>query len=173
MDQLLALDGHFQRRQRWSKRKRGREGGREIIIGRKMYYPRGLLLIASLVSLRDMFVVDWMWIQLCRLRGVGISAQQTTAQFDIIFSSFYFIYPSFQTLPLGSPEGPLPSELALLWWIGILWVSNPLCGSLMSFAALASSIKKKKNQLKVSFYHIGLFQSSFTSQKKKEHTSFN
>lgn len=71
-----------------------------------MSYPQGLLLIASLMSLRDVFVVDWIWIQLCRLGGVGISAQQTTAQFDMDFSFFFFFFPSFQTSPLASPGGP-------------------------------------------------------------------
>lgn len=66
------------------------EGGvREIIIGREMRYPQGLLLIASLMSLWDVLVGYWIWIQLCRLRGVGISAQQTTARFDMDF--FFFL----------------------------------------------------------------------------------
>lgn len=83
-----------------------RKGGREIIIGREMCYPQGLLLIASLMSLRDVFVVGWIWMQLCRLRGVGISAQQTTAQFDMVF--LFFFFPSFQTSSLASPGGPPP-----------------------------------------------------------------
>lgn len=66
-----------------------------------MCYPQGLLLIASLMSLWDVLVGYWIWIQLSRLRGVGISAQQTTAQFDMDF--FFFFSPSSQPLQLASP----------------------------------------------------------------------
>lgn len=80
------------------------EGGvREIITGREMRYPQGLLLIASLMSLWDVLVGYWIWIQLCRLRGVGISAQQTTARFDMDF--FFFSSPSSRTLQLAFPRG--------------------------------------------------------------------
>lgn len=88
-----------------------KEGGREIIIGREMCYPQGLLLIASLMSLRDVFV-NWIWIQFFRLRGVGISAQQTTAQFDM---DFFFFFPSFQTSQLASLRGPLLSPSGVAW----------------------------------------------------------
>lgn len=80
------------------------EGGvGEIIIGREIRYPQGLLLIASLMSLWDVLVGDWIWIQLCRLRGVGISAHQTTARFDMDF--FFSPSPSSRTLQLASPRG--------------------------------------------------------------------
>lgn len=77
---------------------------REIIIGREIRYPQGLLLIASLMSLWDVLVGYWIWIQLCRLRGVGISAQQTTARFDM---GFFFSPP----LPPG-PCSLLPLEVS-------------------------------------------------------------
>lgn len=73
---------------------------REIIIGREMCYPQGLLLIASLMSLWDVLVGYWIWIQLCRLRGVGISAQQTTAQFD---TGFFFFPPFLPALAACLP----------------------------------------------------------------------
>lgn len=86
------------------------EGGvSEIIIGREMCYPQGLLLIASLMSLWDVLVVYWICIQLCRLRGVGISAQQTTAQFDM---DFFFLYSFLSALtacfPLEVQHPPPP-----------------------------------------------------------------
>lgn len=77
-----------------------------------MCYPQGLLLIASLMSLRDVLVVDWIWMQLCRLRGVGIPAQQTTAQFDMDFSFFFSFLPS-RHRHLAPREDP-PSEVARL-----------------------------------------------------------
>lgn len=161
---------HFQRRRGWSERKRGREGGREIIIERKMCHPRGLLLIASLMSLRDMFLIDWMWIQLRRLGGVGISAQQTTAQFDMSFS-FLFNFSFLPDIATWLPGRTPSSEVARLWWIGILWVSNPLCGSLMrrrkNSAAPASSIK---NSIKGTFLSHGTV--SVTRQGKKKNTFF-
>lgn len=43
-----------------------------------------------------MLADSWMWTQLCRLGGVGISAHQATAHFDMDFSS--------QPLQLGSPQ---------------------------------------------------------------------
>lgn len=63
-----------------------------------MCYPQGLLLIASLMSLWDVLVGYWIWIQPCRLRGVGISAHQTTAQFDMDFF-FSPLPPSHCSLP--------------------------------------------------------------------------
>lgn len=81
----------------------GREGGRE------MCYPQGLLLIASLMSLRDVFFTDWIWIQLCHLGGASISAQQTTAQFDV--PCFFFLFLSFAACFL---ERTPPSEVARL-----------------------------------------------------------
>lgn len=134
-----------------------------------MCYPQGLLLIASLMSLRDVFVVDWIWIQLCRLGGVGISAQQTTAQFDMDFSFFFFLsfLPDIATcLPGRTP----PSEVARLWWIGLLRVSNPLCGSLMrrrqNSAAPASSIR---NSIKGKFSSYRTVSVNFHWPEKKEH----
>lgn len=88
-------------------------GMREIITERRMCYPQGLLLIASLTRLWDVLVGYWMWIQLCRLRGVGILAQQTTAQFDINFSFFFFLTINFllSTKSVFSPRGfPAPYQ---------------------------------------------------------------
>lgn len=81
-----------------------------------MCNPQGLLLIASLMSLWDVLVGYWIWIQLCRLGGVGISAHQTTAQFDMGF--FFIISPSSQPLQLASPGGfpPIRSGLAVMDW---------------------------------------------------------
>lgn len=96
-------------------------GMREIITERRMCYPQGLLLIASLTRLWDVLVGYWMWIQLCRLRGVGILAQQTTAQFDINFSFFFFLTINF--LLSGSRFSPpevspplIRSGLAVMDW---------------------------------------------------------
>lgn len=93
----------------------GGSGGvlREIITEKGMFYPQGLLLIASLMSLWDMLVGYWIWIQLCRLRGVGISAHQTTAQFDMDFFFFpFFLFSHSQPLQVSSPRGFPPSEVA-------------------------------------------------------------
>lgn len=97
------------------RRRRRRRGLREIIIGRGMCYPQGLLLIASLMVSWDVLVGYWIWIQLCRLRGVGILAHQTTAQFDM---NFFFPLPSSQPLQLASPRGfpPIRSSLAVMDW---------------------------------------------------------
>lgn len=65
-----------------------------------MCYPQGLLLIASLMSLWDVLAIYWICIQHCCLRGVGISAQQMTAQFDM---DFFPLTPSSQPLQLASP----------------------------------------------------------------------
>ncbi len=101
------------------------EGVREIIIGRGMCYPQGLLLIASLMSLWDVLVGYWIWIQLCRLRGVGISAHQTTAQFDM---DFFSLPPSHCSLPPleVSPHQKWPScdGLASCECQTALWLFN-------------------------------------------------
>lgn len=82
-----------------------------------MCYPQGLLLIASLMSLRDVFVVHWIWMQLCRLGGVGISAQQTTAQFDMDFSFFFFSFlPSRHRHLPPREDPPVRSGPAVMDW---------------------------------------------------------
>ena len=67
-----------------TEKRRRRWGTRDIITARGMcHHPQGLLLIASLTRLWDVLVGYWIWIQLCRLGGAGISARQTTARFDV------------------------------------------------------------------------------------------
>lgn len=111
--------------------KRGKEGTeeerrvREIITGREMCYPRGLLLIASLMSLWDVLVGCWIWIQLCRLRSVRILAQQTTAQFDM---DFFFSIPDIATC-VPQRFSPIRSGLAVMDWHPLsvktaLWLFN-------------------------------------------------
>lgn len=110
-----------------------------------MCYPRGLLLIASLMSLRDVFGADWLRIQLCRLGGVGISAQQTTAQFDVCF---FFFFPPFETSKLASPRTPPPSRsgLAVMDWHPLsvkpaLWLFNEAAWQRRNSAAAAASMR--------------------------------
>lgn len=58
-----------------------------------------------------MLVGDWIWIQLCRLGSVGISAGQTTARFDVGFFFFFFALPPhllLSLLLLTPPPNPLP-----------------------------------------------------------------
>lgn len=54
-----------------------------------------------------MLVGDWIWIQLCRLGGVGISARQTTARFDVGFLFLFFRSPS-PPPPPPPPHSPPP-----------------------------------------------------------------
>lgn len=139
-----------------------REGGGGIIIEREMCYPQGLLLIASLMSLWDELVVGWIWMQLWLLRGGESPLSRRQLSLTLVFPPFLFLsfLPDIATcLPGRTPPSP-PSEVARLWWIGILWVSNPLCGSLMSqkknSAAPASSrrfsIKGKFSSAGVNFH---------------------
>lgn len=128
MAELWALDWQASR-DILREAKTEREGGvREIITSRGMCYPHGLLLIASLMSLWDVLVGCWIWIQLCRLRGVGILAHQTTAQFDM---HFFFSYPPSprhcSLLPLEvSPHQKWPScdGLASCVCQTALWLFN-------------------------------------------------
>ena len=106
-------------------RRRGKGGGgvREIIIERGMCYPQGLLLIASLMSLWDVLAGYWMWIQLFRLRGVGISAHQTTARFDMnIFSK-----PLQPPSPLEGPPSTPPHQK----WPGCDGLASCVCVKLL------------------------------------------
>lgn len=79
-----------------------------------MCYPQGVLLIASLMSLWDVLVGYWIWIQLCRLRGVGILAHQMTAQFDMDFFFFLPLLAIAACLPQRFP--PFRSGLAVMDW---------------------------------------------------------
>lgn len=77
------------------------------------------------MSLWDVLVDYWIWIQLCRLRGVGISAHQTTAQFDMDCFFFPFLpaiaaflpqrFPPYQKWP--SYDGLASCECQTALWL--------------------------------------------------------
>lgn len=110
-----------------------------------MCSPRGLLLIASLMSLRDAFGADWIWIQLRRLRGVGISAQQTTARFDMCFFFSSFLPSKHRNLlPREPPLSPSRSGLAVMDWHPLsvkpaLWLFNEAAWQRRNSAAAAAA----------------------------------
>lgn len=161
--QLLALDGRALSKEAKMERKKKAKRGR----GRNNHWERNVL---STGAPANCLAHEFMGRVGRRLdldaaltpQGWWISAQQTTAQFDIGFSTFFSFLPSRHRHlpPREDPRPPPTSEVAQLWWIGILWVSNPLCGSLMSrrknSAAPASSrrfsIKGKFSSVGVNFH---------------------